>query len=373
MTRIDDMERRGTATPVGHSMPDLAAAAYEFRLAPFLAHVAGLPGADADVSREIEVSREYASRSGNKDGWSVPFAALLPPAERRVLLYGAGSGSGAGVVFESQIPDSIAALRPRMVMGQRGATIIDGLTGGPVAISKITAGKTAEFVAENTAGTPQDPTTGKVELQPHHAISLGSWSKNMLLQSSPSAQAFLRDDCLASVLGAIDRVAIAGGAGAEPDGIWAQVASSALGVPEWNDILEIIEATEIANVPGASLGWILHPSAVRVLRGSPKLTVGSPPSFEVGGFIMDEANNLAGYSASSTTFVPTIGSPVSEAGLIFGDFAQCVLGIFESVTFDLNPYSEAEFRRGNVAYRAQAAVDVALRHSEAFETRTVNV
>tara|TARA_R110000772_G_scaffold124792_4_gene231393 strand:- start:1413 stop:2693 length:1281 start_codon:yes stop_codon:yes gene_type:complete len=371
--RADELDRRAQATPInGTGLRDLDHAAANFNVSAFIANRAGIAGAP-DAAREMEVSAEFQRRSGNSEGFAIPLAALLPRPERRTISYGGGSGSGAGLVFEQELPSGIEALRAALITGGLGARVIDGLTGGPVSMSKITSGKTAEFIAEGNAGTPADPTTGKVSLSPHLAMSLTSISNSMLRQSSPAAQALVTADILAAVTGGIDRVALNGGTGAEPSGIWDQVSPVVLGEPTWEEILTIIEETEIANAPSARLGWAMHPSSVRKLRSTPKYTFGSPATDGMGGFIMEKARECADYPVAVSTNVPTTGSPASAAGLIYGDWSQLLIGVWESVNVMINPYAETEFRSGAVAIRATATVDVALRYTEAFETRTIAI
>ncbi|MFN3910505.1 phage major capsid protein [Hyphomonas sp.] len=371
--RLDALERATPSTP-GTGLADLDRAASEFRVGAFIAHMAGIPGGP-DVAQELEVSREYQKRSGNAEGHTIPFAALFPRMERRTISYGGGSGNGAGLVFEQEIPDGIPALRAALITAGLGARVIDGLVGGgPVSMSKITAGKTAEWLVENAAGTPADPTTAKVTLSPKFAMALTSMSKSMLVQTSPAAQALVTADILASVSGAIDEAALVGGGTAEPEGVWDQISPTALGEPTWAEILSVIEATEIANTPNARAGWAMHPSAIRKLRSTPRYIFGSPPSDGMGGFIMEAARSCADYPVAVSTAVPTTGSPPSAAGLIYSsDWQQLVIGVWESVNLMVNPYSEAEFRRGSVAIRATATVDVALRYDEAFQTRTIAI
>lgn len=368
LERIEEMERRSPATPIGESMPDLARAVSEFRTNAFLAHRAGLIGADR-VGRELEVVQHYANGG---EGDAIPLVAFLPAREKRALLYGAGSGSGAGLVFEQEAPDAIPALRAALITGQLGARVLDGLVGAPVSISKITTGKTASFIAEDAAGTPSDAATDKVQMTGKHAIALSSVSRSLLTQSSPAALQLVNDDIMASVFSAIDRVALVGGGANEPSGVWDQLSPTALTL-DWASVLEMQEQVQIANVPGARLGWAQHPSAARVLRSTPKLQIGSPVVETVGNFIQESARELADYPVFQSTAIPTTGSPPSAAGLIYGDWSQLVIGVWESVNLMMNPYSEAEFRRGNVAIRAIATVDCALRYDEAFQARTVAI
>lgn len=368
----DELDRRAPANAMnGTGLRDLDRAVTEFRLGALIAHAAGMPNAP-DVGRELEVCAEYQRRNGG-DGYAIPFAVLLPKPEQRAISWGGGSGSGAGIVFETELPDSIPALRASLITGGLGARIMDGLVGGPVSVSKITSGKTAEFIAEGGSGTFSDPTTGKAQLTPHQAIALTSLSNSMLRQTSPAAQQLVNADILAAVTGAIDRVGLTGGGSNEPSGVWDTISASSITTPTREAILEMVEGVEVANVPSARLGFASHPSVVRKLRSTPAYTFGSPATDGMGGFVQDKARELVDYPLATSTNLPTTGSPVTAAGLIFGDWSQLIIGIYESVNLTINPYRDTDFKSNSVAIRATASVDVALRYDEAFETRNVTI
>lgn len=369
--RLVEIERRRTdvtALNGGTGLSDLDRAIDQFDVRKLIAAEAGIRGVDA--AREYETCDEMAKRSGHSgEGILVPMRAL----ERRTLVWNAGAGSGAGLVAEQSLANEfISPLRASLVLAQRGARIIDGLVGGPVTLPKLTTDATGAWVAEDSPLTPQTPGTGKVQLNPKHCGGVVPLSRNMLIQTSPAATATVSEALFSAVTRAIDSAGIEGGGAAEPSGIFDQVSPTALGEPTWEEILGLIEDLQLANV-GASLGWVAHPSAVRKLRSTPKLQLGSPVTETVGGFIMENASTLADYALSSSTLVPTTGSPPSAAGLAVADFSQLVIGTWESATLLINPYSESDFLRGGVSVRVLATVDIALRHTAAFKTATISI
>jgi HK97 family phage major capsid protein len=373
-TRLQEMDRRA---PTNDQTPDFRSAVAGFDIARGIrgqlrrmgAPVAGYENEDDGAEREA--STELARRSGIAEGFAIPLAAVTT-REHRALVWNAGAGSGAGLQAEEYRPQNfIEELRPRNVVGQLGATFLDGLTGAPVGLPKMTASNTLTFVAENAAITPSDGTVGRVSLSPKIAGAITSLTPITLAQ--PFASRIVSDHLLRAAAAGVDRVALVGGGANEPSGIWDQLVETQLGEPTWAEILGLIEGIENDNALGASLGWALNPSAVRKLRSTPKLTFGSPVSETVGDFIMESPTELAGYPARSTTHVPPgSGSPISGRGIIVGDFSQLVVGFWESASILLNPYSTDEFQRGNIAMRVMLMMDVALRHTQAFRTATIN-
>lgn len=377
--RIAEQERQFAARPEngGTGLSDLDADVKKFD--PLKLIRSQLPEhRGIDIARELAVSDEFRKRNGYAgEGFCVPLAALHRPVleQRAIIAWGAGSGTGGALVPEQHLANEfIDPLRPAIDGVLPGARFLSGLTGAPVHIPKGTA-TSATFVGENAEIPASDPTFSNVALSPHLAGARTSYTRNLLNQSSPAVQALVSENLIAAIAQATIRVAINGGGADEPSGIFDTVAPTAMGEPTWEAILEIIEGLEVANVQGSSLAWLAHPSVVRKLRSTPKLTFGSPAAVAgMGDFIMPNARTLADYPLASTTLVPTTGSsPAGDAGLSFQDMSQLVLGVWEAANVLVNPYAETEYNRGSVAVRVTAMVDVGIRHAAAFKTVQVAV
>lgn len=328
-----------------------------------------------DDGLEREVSTELRNRAGGVDpafsgGLIVPMSALR--REQRAISYGAGSGSGKGLTAEEYRPDQfIPELQAVSLAGQLGVQFLTDLVGAPVTLPKLTTGMQLQFVAEGSALTPSDPATDKVSLTPRIAGAVTSISPILLQQ--PQAQSIVSNHLLRVAAAGLDRVIFVGGAANEPSGLWDTLTPSVLGEPTYEAILGLTEAIELDNVNAASLGWALNPSAKRKLRSTPKIQYGSPVDNSEGGFIMENATTLTDYRAVSSTTVPTTGSPPSAAGIIHGDFSEVVSGVWESASILLNPYSEADFLRGQIGVRVLMLCDVAVKREEAFRAATIAI
>jgi HK97 family phage major capsid protein len=369
--RLTEMERRA---PANQNTPDVRDAEQRFDLARGLRGQLRRMGADLaeeDDGLEREISAEHRRRSGLAEGWIIPLSALRRRPEQRALSYGAGSGSGAGLQAEEYRPDQfIPELQAVSLAGSLGVPFLTDLRGAPVTLPKITSGLALEFIAEGSPFTPADPDTDKVTLTPRIAGAVTSISPILLQQ--PQAQSIVSDHLLRVAAAGLDRVIFVGGGSNEPSGIWDTLTPTALGEPEWADILGLTEAIELDNVQ-ARLGWAMNPSAKRKLRSTPKLQIGSPVQTTVGDFIMQNANTLADYPAVSSTTIPVTGSPPSAAGLIHGDFSEVVAGVWESASILLNPYSSGDFLRGQIGVRVLLLCDVAVKREEAFRAATIAI
>ena len=75
--------------------------------------------------------------------------------------------------------------------------------------------------------------------------------------------------------------------------------------------------------------------------------------------VMEAPRTLAGYPVSMTSLVPA-------STIIFGNWADLLLGFWSELDILVNPYESTAYSKGNVQVRAMATCDVALRHAESF-------
>jgi HK97 family phage major capsid protein len=321
--------------------------------------IAARMGADVDDGREREVSQEIARRTGRQfDGIAVPMEIF----EERVLTTAAPvGGPGSNIISTDHRGDLfIDRLRAALRIRGLGATVLSNLRGN-VDIPKLKQSATAGWVAENSALTPSDHQFSKVQMTPKHCGALTEFSRNMLLQSSPDIEQLVRADFAAVLAEAIDGAAIAGGGGDEPTGITgtSNILTGSLATPSWGEVLAIIEEIETADNMGSA--WLTHPSVVRLLRSTLK------ESGDAGaGYIMESANQLAGYPLASSTQVPRVAGSPDTASAIFGNWSDLLVGYWSAFDLLVNPYESTAYSKGNVQVRAMLTADVAVRHPESF-------
>lgn len=351
---VDDMERRQQGqqiTSTGDNRFDEQCRSFSVVRA-----IAGAAGLDVDDGREREISRELSRRSGRAtEGIQVPLVTL----ETRTTLAG---GNGGNLVPTDQV-GFIDALRPRLVVGRLGATIINGLSGN-VAVPRRTGSVAAQWVAENEPLVLTDQTFDQVTMTPRTCGAITELSRLMLLQSSPGIEELTRSDLLATSALAVDLAAIFGtGADAEPRGVYYTPGVDTLPLtgPTWAEVLAFPASVETANTVGT--GWAMHPMARALLRST--LAVAGDAG---AGFLMTGPGELAGYRAEATASVPTnLGAGTNEAAVVFGAWQDLILGYWgDSYSILVNPYASDAYRRGNVQVRVMVSADVAVRHPESF-------
>jgi HK97 family phage major capsid protein len=355
---LDEAERRMNGEPMNQSEDrKWEQARREYRLTTALAGAAGL---NVDDGREREIQQEMARRSGRSfQGIAVPTEVFQEPAEQRALT---SSGDGSDLIATDHMQNQfIDRLRENVVVRSLGARVLRDLTGN-VDIPKLSASSSVGWVAENTALSESDHAFASVGMSPKHAGAITELSRNMLQQSSPDIERLVRND-FAQILGsALDSVAIKGGGTDEPTGILSHGSVPSVdlsGGVTWGGIQSVIGTVEDADASGSA--FLTNPKVGRVLRTTNKVS-GEPAH----GFIQTEKASLDGYPLRRTTLVPVISGSPDNSDLIFGNFADLMIGFWSELDLLVNPYEATAYSKGNVKIRAMMTADVALRHPESF-------
>lgn len=328
-------------------------------------HMLANPG-DANARKlagfEIECSAAAAQRSGKTpQGLLVPYDVL-----KRDLTVGTPADGGNLVATDLLSGSFIELLRDALLLPGLGARVLTGLVGN-IAVPKQTGAATAYWVAEGNAPTESKQAIGQVPMSPKTVGAFTDISRKLLLQSSIDVESFVKGD-LAQVLGlAIQQVCIKGGGSNEPTGILSTVGIGSVAggtdgaAPNWANIVELETDVSVAN---AAIGTLAYLTNAKV-RGKLKTT--SKVSGQ-NGFIWDDgANPLNGYNAAVTNAVAsnlTKGSGTNLSAIIFGNFADLVIGMWGGLDLMVDPYSNST--SGTVRVVALQDVDCAIRNAGSF-------
>jgi HK97 family phage major capsid protein len=321
------------------------------------------PGS-VDAGREHEISQELAHRSGKTpQGFMVPHEIF---EERAGLTTGTG---GNLVPTVHQADRFIDPLRPKLLVQAMGATILSGLVGNQE-IPKLIGSVDTEWLGEHSAVSDSDHTYGNVTLS-NKTIGCGTeYSRRLILNAVPAVEQLVRRDFASMIAQGIDLAAIYGTGAASPNGDQpigllgtSGIGSvSFAGAPTWAKVLDHIANIEANNTDVDRMGWLTSPYVVKKMRST--VRVGSTDS----RFIQDDPNSLAGYPLRSTTQIngdPT-SSPLVTGALIFGNWADLLVGYWSAVDILVNPYHTDVYSRGGVKINAFQDCDVAVRHAESF-------
>lgn len=308
---------------------------------------------------EREVHESICKRAGVAEapngGFYVPYEV-----QKRDLTVGTAANGGYLVATDLLAGNFIDLLRNRTVVAQLGATMLTGLVGS-VAIPKLSAAATAYWLTnEATAITESQQTLAQLALSPKNLGAYTEISRQLLMQSTPAADALVMND-LAKVLAvAIDLAALEGsGASGQPTGIanTAGIGSVTGTSIAYAGIVEFQTDVAGSNALASNCAYVTTPAVASLLKQRVKVASTYSPIWE--GNVLD--GNVDGYRAMST-------NQVTAASMVFGDFSQVVIGEWGMLELALNPY--ANFTAAISGIRAIQTVDVGLRYAGAFSRAT---
>jgi HK97 family phage major capsid protein len=244
---------------------------------------------------------------------------------------------------------------------------------GKVAIPKQTGAGTAYWVTEGNEPTESQQTIGQVTMNMKTVGAYTEFTHDLLMQSSIGVEQFVQND-LAAVVGLALQQAIINGSGSsgQPSGILTQVTPSVIGgtnglAPTWAHIVGLETNVSVANADVGTLGYLTNAKVRGKLKTTEKFsTTNGMPIWGDGN-----ESPLNGYRTAVTNAVPsngTKGSGTNLSSIIYGNFADVVLGLWGSLDLMVDPYALS--KSGGVRIVALQSADVALRNVESFATMT---
>jgi len=310
---------------------------------------------------ELEVSKELAKKQSRQPkGFFVPDFGW----QTRTVSTAAGAtfGAGSNIVPEDYRGDRfIDALISTSILGQVGATVLNGLSGN-VAIPKISTSTAAAFIAEGGSVGNSEPDFAQVTMTPKLLANKVAVTRELMIQSDPSVEQLIRNNMVRIFAAKIDNVALKGGGSNEPTGI---LGTSGIGDVSsggtsgnanltYGNVVDIMTEVSQDNALLGNLRWVTHPAVVGKLMQT--LVAASTDS----RMIMSGPDSMMGYPVVQTTQAPS-SSPYS---LIFGNFADLYVGFFSALDVLVDPYGSAGTATTNLYFYQD--MDIAVAHAESF-------
>ena len=307
------------------------------------------------------------------------FTSVLIPAYRgasKALVEGTNTAGGY-LVPEEHAAQFIEMLSARAVVRRAGATVLPMRT-DVMNVPKQSGGATAYWVAENTAITESDAAFGQVTLTAKKAAALARVSAELLADSTPSAEAIVRED-LARALALFEDLSFLRGygTGASPIGMlnYAGVVKTQLGsgngaTPTLDDLLDAIYRLDAADAPEESRVWVMHPRTAYTLRQvkdsqgrylwADPARAGEPPT-------------LWGYPVFTTTQIPvnlTVGTSTDCSEIYIFAAREVLIGQRAAIELRASDTAGTAFETDTVLIRAIERVAFGLRHPESVQILT---
>jgi HK97 family phage major capsid protein len=312
---------------------------------------------------EMECSREIAGRMNvvpDSKRFYVPFEVQhrsLPIGKRDLTV---AAPTGGGYLVETANVSFVEMLRNRSVAYRMGAMRLGGLQGNVTVPKQTGAASWYWLASESTSITESQQTMGQMALSPKTGGAYTEISRQLLLQSSPSAEALVTAD-LGRVGGlGIDSAVLAGsGASGQPLGI---INTAGIGAVTgtslaYAGILEFQSDIATANVLPTSGGYVTTPTVAALMMQRVKFASTASPLWE--GNLWD--GQMAGFGAMSS-------NQMAAASMLFGDWSAVVVAEWGVLEIEVNPF--ANFQAGIVGVRAIVSVDCGLRYPAAFSLAT---
>lgn len=243
----------------------------------------------------------------------------------------------------------LAPLRANLVAVKAGATLLSGLK-GTVSIPKY-AGSTSKWALENGAATAGQGAFTEVLMNAKRITSILDISKLFLNQDTTGAEALLMQDLTASVLSVLESTifGVASGSTLQPAGMLYDVDYNETGTTTYAKIVGLESAVDTSNALTGNIAYVMTPA----LRGVGKTTAKASN----GGTFIVEGNTANGYPVYST-------SHMTAGKVIFGNFADLVIGNWGAIDITVDPYTQAHL--GVVRLVINSYWDFAKRRDESF-------
>lgn len=317
--------------------------ATEFSMIKFMKGVSGkLEGV------ELEMHQKGLQEAANLSGHINPKSRIIPlemlkrmKVQRRDLT--AGTTTEGGHTVATATMGYLEALQATSICTRLGADYVTGLTGN-FGMPAENAVFTPAWEGENDANAESSPTFTKVSFSPKRLGGYIDVSNQLLLQSGVGIDNRMKSQMVLGNALALDRAGINGaGASDEPTGILNASGTSTVaigtngGAITRDHILQLIQASEIANAHIGSLAMLTTPQVKKVLK---ELALDSGS----GRFVWADDNTIEGYTAFISNQVPSDlskGTGTDLDALIFGNFADLMFAQWGGLEVMEDPYTQS--------------------------------
>lgn len=256
---------------------------------------------------------------------------LYIPVEARANMTAKSPGD---TLIETDFLDILTPLRDRLVLSQAGASMMTGLVGN-IDIPEY-SGSTAEWADENATAADGAGTFTKKTMKPKRLTSILTVSRQLLVQDSLGVEQLLRADLVNAVASKLEATILGGHttSAEKPDGLFTGFAEAAVDM-SWAGIVDLETNVDVANALMGNTAYIMHTK----LFGKGKTTL---KSTGVAGYLI-ENESTNGYKALRTNAVfNKKGSTNQEYGIVFGNWADLLIGQWGALDLMVDPYTKAD-------------------------------
>lgn len=305
---------------------------------------------------EIECSQAAAQRYGK-----TPKGIIIPGDVLMDRAFGTGSsaaatGGGASVATNLMAGSFIDILRKRAWVMRRARSMA-GLVGN-VDIPKQTSTTQAYWVGEGGAPNAGQPGLDQITFTPKTVGAYTDITRRLLIQSTPDAEAIVRDDILKVMALEIDRVAIYGtGTEYQPKGLKNYTGINGVDFatasqPSFAELVKMETEIALDNADVDGMAYAFNAS----IRGHAKTTL-KFPGVNGAQTIWEPGNTVNGYATEVT-------NQIAAGDVFFGNWLDLVVAMWGGLELRVDPYALST--SGGLRLIALQDLDINLRRVESF-------
>lgn len=319
---------------------------------------------DPEFDEVFEEGRSEFARAGVEFSGHIP----IPTETRSAIVTGQTTGTTTGgYAIQTDKKTVLPPLTNYMVLTKAGATYLSGLVGN-ISIPTY-SGTTVLWKAETGAATDGAGTWGKVDLNPKRLTAYLDVSKMFLLQDSVGAEAMLKENIAKAIAVKLESTILGVGAGSvatEPTGLfYGTLGATYLAdrtTASYDSVITLEKNVDIDNALMGNLAYIANPYSYHKLRTTAK--VSSSDSIMISDALAYPVHvtNSVAYNVFTTT---------GSAGLIFGNWADLIIGQWGGYDLLVDPYTQAA--SGTVRLVVNCYFDAAAARTESFSAINITV
>jgi HK97 family phage major capsid protein/HK97 family phage prohead protease len=305
-----------------------------------------------EAAFEFEASRAAAAKYG-KD----PKGIIIPNdvLGRAFSTTNPGGGPGSNLVANELLAGSFIELLRKRAWVMRRARTLAGLVGN-VDIPRQNAAGSAYWVGEGGAPTEGTPGVDQIAFTPKTVGAYTDITRRLMMQSTPDAEALVRDDLLKIIALEIDRVAIYGsGSANQPKGVknWSGInaVDFAAANPTFAEVVSMETAIALDDADVDSMSYAFNATMRGHFKTTPKFGSGTEAT------IWEQGNTINGYETN-------VSNQLIAGDAFFANWQDLVIAMWGGLELTVDPYSLST--SGGLRLVALQDIDINLRHLESF-------
>lgn len=334
----------------------------KFNLGKALAKLAEgrqLEGVELEVAKMGEESARSAGIVPIQGSLVVPSSVLK--RGQTVTGQTAAAGDQGGVTVPEDLNPLIDALWSKTWLGPAGARFLTGLQGNqrfPIQTTKPTITQLTEIQEDSLT----EILFSDFQMTPKRRGATIPFSRQMMIQSSLDIQSLVIENISLALSQYLNTEALGVVLAAITTGNNNIVELGTNGdVPSYETLVKIRTKVDTKDALIKAPVWVTNPLVQGQLQLTQKFTGTN------GQPVWGDTNELLGYQAVVTNLVPSNlvkGSATNCSALVFGNFDDLYVGIWDGFEFVVDPYTQK--RKGQIEVTANTFYDVKVARADSF-------